>query len=48
MMHDHDETEDSTLRITEAVLEFTTIAGLFGLLFALFFLAGALQDGGWW
>jgi hypothetical protein len=36
--------QDSTPRITEAMLEFTTIAGLFALIFALFFLLSAFQD----
>lgn len=36
--------DDRTPWITEAVLEFTTIAGLFAMLFALFFVYGAIQN----
>lgn len=35
--------KDKTPRIAELVLEVTTIGGLFTLLFALLYLAGALQ-----
>lgn len=51
MTQDHEEPEEAEetgYRIAEAVLELITIAGLFALLLAMFFLAGALQDGGWW
>ncbi|WP_168220385.1 hypothetical protein [Azospirillum thermophilum] len=34
------------LWVTETVVEITTILGLFAMLFALFFLAGALQEFG--
>lgn len=51
MTQDHDEPgkgEETGYRIAEAVLELITVAGLFALLLAVFFLAGALQEGGWW
>ncbi|MBY6262944.1 hypothetical protein EI613_13645 [Azospirillum sp. 412522] len=35
--------QDRESRLVEALLEFTTIAGLFALLFALFVLFGAIQ-----
>ncbi|PWC33658.1 hypothetical protein [Azospirillum sp. TSO35-2] len=36
--------QERVCRLTEALLEFTTIAGLFALLFALFVLFGAAQN----
>lgn len=36
--------QERLLWLTEALLEFTTIAGLFALLFALFVLCGAVQE----
>lgn len=36
--------QERILWLTEALLEFTTIAGLFALLFALFVLCGAVQE----
>ncbi len=44
MVENNDDPQERALWLAEALLEFTTIAGLFALLFALFFLCGAVQD----
>ena len=43
-MMPHPDHEDAKLWLTEAVLEFATIAGLFAIFFGLFFLLHALED----
>jgi hypothetical protein len=40
----HLDHEDSEAWLTEAVLEFATIAGLFAIFFGLFFLMHAMED----
>lgn len=40
----HPDDDDSDAWLTEAVLEFATIAGLFAIFFGLFFLFDALRD----
>ena len=40
----HTDHDDSGLWLTEAVLEFATIAGLFAIFFGLFFLLHALEE----
>lgn len=40
----HSDHDDTGAWLTEAVLEFATIAGLFALFFGLFFLLHALED----
>lgn len=40
----HPDHEDSDAWLTEAVLEFATIAGLFAIFFGLFFLLHAVED----
>ena len=40
----HTDRDESGLWLTEAVLEFATIAGLFAVFFGLFFLLHALEE----
>ncbi|MBP2232220.1 hypothetical protein [Azospirillum agricola] len=44
MSNDQTDPQERALWLTEALLEFTTIAGLVALLFALFLLFGIIQD----
>jgi len=43
MVEDDEDPQERALWLIEAILEFTTIAGLFALLFALFVLCGVAQ-----
>lgn len=46
MTHGDEDARKRRLWLTEALLEFTTIAGLFALMLALFVLCGAIQGAG--